>query len=143
MLFDFATVVLYMILGIGFILVSLIVPMLVRTHHPYDQKTATYECGEPTIGPSWVRFNICFYIIALIFIVFDVEIVVLFPWATVFRQLGAVGLLDMVVFVGILMVGLAYVWVKGDLDWIRGSPSNETVAENQDTARRPSARKSA
>lgn len=118
--YDFATVLLYMLMGGLFILGSLIVPMLVRTHRPYDQKLATYECGEPTIGPAWVRFNIRFYIVALIFIIFDVEIVVLFPWALVFRQMGAAGLLDMLVFVGILLTGLAYVWVKGDLEWIRG-----------------------
>ncbi len=119
MYFDFGTVLIYMALGVLFILGSLIAPQLVRTKRPYDQKLAPYECGEPTIGPSWVRFNIRFYIVALIFIIFDVEVVVLFPWAAVHKQIGAVALLDMLVFVLILAAGLAYVWVKGDLDWIK------------------------
>jgi NADH-quinone oxidoreductase subunit A len=70
-----------------------------------------------------VRFNVRFYVIALIFLIFDVEVVFLFPWALVYRNLGLFGFLEMAVFLGILSVGYAYVWVKGDLDWDKPRPT--------------------
>lgn len=74
------------------------------------------------MGDAWVRFNVRFYVVALIFLIFDVEIVFLFPWALVYRDLGLFGFLEMAVFLVILLVGLAYVWVKGDLDWDKPRP---------------------
>jgi NADH-quinone oxidoreductase subunit A len=74
------------------------------------------------LGDTRIRFNIRFYIVALIFIIFDVEVVFLFPWATVYRQLGWFAFLEMVVFLAILLVGYAYVWRKGDLEWDKPAP---------------------
>jgi NADH-quinone oxidoreductase subunit A len=88
---------------------------------PDPEKLSTYECGEETIGTAWVQFNVRFYIIALIFLIFDVEIAVLFPWTTVFAEAKAMGplaFIEMSVFLVILLVGYAYVWVKGDLEWL-------------------------
>lgn len=83
------------------------------------EKLSAYECGEVPDGNAWVKFNIRFYIIALIFIVFDVEVVFMFPWAVVFKDMGLVAFIEMFIFISILLVGFAYVWVKGDLDWVK------------------------
>jgi len=93
------------------------------------QKNSTYECGEEAVGSAWVKFNIRFYVVALIFIIFDVEVVFLFPWATIFKPLGAFALVEALVFAGILILGLAYAWVKGDLDWVRPTPNIPKMPE--------------
>jgi NADH-quinone oxidoreductase subunit A len=79
----------------------------------------TYECGEESEGSAWLQFNIRFYVIALIFLIFDVEVVFLFPWAVVFKEMGLLALIEMGIFLLILVVGLAYVWVKADLNWVK------------------------
>ena len=83
------------------------------------EKLDTYECGEVPEGSAWLQFNIRFYVIALIFLIFDVEVVFLFPWAVVFKELGLLAMVEMSIFLVILIVGLAYVWVKSDLDWVK------------------------
>ena len=82
-------------------------------------KLRSYECGEVPEGSAWVKFNVRFYVIALIFIIFDVEVVFMFPWAVVFQELGLLAFIEMFIFLTILLVGFAYVWVKGDLDWVK------------------------
>ena len=82
-------------------------------------KLISYECGEIPEGSAWVQFNIRFYIIALIFLIFDVEIVFLFPWAVVYQELGLLAFIEAFIFVIILVVGFVYVWAKGDLDWVK------------------------
>ena len=82
-------------------------------------KLLSYECGEVPEGSAWVQFNIRFYVIALIFLIFDVEIVFLFPWAVVYQELGLLAFIEAFLFVLILVVGFMYVWVKGDLDWVK------------------------
>ena len=82
-------------------------------------KLLSYECGEVPEGSAWVQFNIRFYIIALIFIIFDVEIVFLFPWAVVFKDIGLLAFVEVMIFLGILIVGFVYVWMKGDLDLVK------------------------
>ena len=82
-------------------------------------KLISYECGEIPEGSAWVQFNIRFYVIALIFLIFDVEIVFLFPWAVVFQELGLLAFVEAFIFVIILVVGFIYVWKKGDLDWVK------------------------
>lgn len=79
----------------------------------------SYECGEIPEGSAWVQFNIRFYVIALIFLIFDVEIVFLFPWAVVYQELGLLAFVEAFLFVLILVIGFIYVWVKGDLDWVK------------------------
>ncbi len=124
MLFNFATVGAFLFLAFIFVFVSLVASRLVAPHNVYPEKTLTYECGEPPVGPSWIRFNNRFYIIAMIFLLFDVEIVFILPCAVVFREWagGAAGwfiFLEILIFVLILLGGLAYVWAKGDLSWVK------------------------
>ena len=104
---------------IGFLAVNLIVWWAIRPSRYSEEKLTTYECGENPTGSAWVQFNIRFYVFALIFIIFDVEAVFLLPWAVVFRQLGVLAFLEGLVFIAILVVALAYVWRKGDLEWVR------------------------
>lgn len=119
MYFDLANVLVYIAVSAVMILAALTFGRLVRPHRPSEQKNSTYECGEEAIGTSWIQFNVRFYVIALIFLIFDVEIAILFPWATIFREMSLLALVEILVFVGILIVGFAYVWAKGDLEWLK------------------------
>ena len=116
---DFGTVLVAAILGIIMVAVPLIVQSLVAPSKKSKEKLETYECGEESEGSAWLQFNIRFYVIALIFLIFDVEVVFLFPWAVVFKELGLLAMVEMAIFLVILIVGLAYVWVKADLNWVK------------------------
>ena len=122
MVSEFGIVLLFFILGFVFVAIGLAVAALIRPSHPNPIKNSTYECGEMPIGDTWVRFNVRFYVIALVFLLFDVEVVFLLPWAVVFKQLGWFAFIEMIIFVVILMAGFAYVWKKGDLEWDRPKP---------------------
>jgi NADH-quinone oxidoreductase subunit A len=122
MLTEFGRVLLFLLIGVVFVAGGLIFAWLLRPHRPYPSKRTTYECGESPIGDTRIRFNIRFYIVALIFLIFDVEVVFLFPWATVYKSLGWFAFIEMLVFLAILLVGYAYVWRKGDLEWDRPVP---------------------
>ena len=98
---------------------TLVLWAALRPSRASQEKLTTYECGEDPVGGAWVQFNIRFYVFALVFVVFDVEAVFLLPWATVFREQGALAYLEGLVFIAILVVALAYVWRKGDLAWVR------------------------
>ena len=124
MLFDFANVLVFTVLALGFVGVNLLIGRLLRPSNPQVRKLSTYECGEPAMGSAWVNFNVRFYIVALIFIIFEVEIAFIFPVATVFRRWleggqGVFAFLEILIFVGILFLGLVYAWVKGDLEWVK------------------------
>lgn len=146
MLTDFGRILIFLLIGAMFTGGGLAASWLLRPRRPYPDKLSTYECGEEPIGEPWVKFNIRFYVVALIFIVFDVEVVFLFPWALVFKEMGMFAFVEMAVFLGILIVGYAYVWVKGDLDWDKPSPkvsryvkgigvvSDESVEANEQVA---------
>lgn len=152
---------LFTVVGVAFILVHLLIGKIVRPAKPEPEKLAVYECGEPTIGTSWVQFDLRFYVIALLFVIFEVEVAFFFPWAVVFGKLNALGdagldeasrqqvvqalvpphvegaaqsaaemadlavtlgwiaLADILVFFGVLLVGYAYLWRRGDLNWVR------------------------
>jgi NADH-quinone oxidoreductase subunit A len=146
---------LFTLIAILFLLVPLLIGRLVRPKLPTSEKVAIYECGEPTIGSSYVQFDLRFYVVALLFIIFDVEIAFFFPWAMIYgnaaqladsrlsgearsaiserlldvpgnvigtdvaSKLIVVGLFDILVFFGVLLVGFAYVWKRGDLHWVR------------------------
>jgi NADH-quinone oxidoreductase subunit A len=101
---------------------ALFLNRLLSPRKPYPVKLSTYECGEEAVGSPWIRFNTRFYVIALIFIVFDVEVLFLFPWGVNLRDLGLFAWIEMAVFILILSVGLAYVWAKRDLEWIKPKP---------------------
>ncbi len=117
MLSQFGTAFVFLAFGLIFLVIGMLASKIVRPSNPSPEKLSTYECGEEPVGPAWTQFNIRFYVIALVFLIFEVEIVFLFPWATVFKELGLFAFVEMMIFVFILVIGLAYVWVKGDLEW--------------------------
>ncbi len=117
MLSQFGTAFVFLAVGFVFLAIGMMASRIIRPSNPNDVKLSTYECGEEPVGSAWEQFNIRFYVVALVFLIFEVEIVFLFPWATVFKRLGPIALIEMMVFVLILLVGLAYVWARGDLDW--------------------------
>jgi len=107
--------------GLGFVLLNLLVGKLVRPSLPNAEKGAIYECGEPAIGTSWVQFDLRFYIVALFYLVFDVEVALIYPWAVVYRQAPVEALILGVPFLGLVVIGYAYEWYSGSLDWVRSS----------------------
>jgi NADH-quinone oxidoreductase subunit A len=114
-----SSVLSFLFVGIAFVVVNLIAWKILRPSRFSEEKLTTYECGENPQGSAWIQFNIRFYVFALIFIVFDVEAAFLLPWAVVFKELGPLAFVEGLVFIFILAVGLAYVWRKGDLEWVR------------------------
>ena len=128
---EFGKVFLFLIVGALFLLLTFFIGDLVSLKKPNPEKLTSYECGEEPVGSSWIQFNSRFYVIALIFLLFDVELAFIFPWATIFGQevllqadprWGWLTLIEMFIFIGILILGLIYVWIKGDLEWIRPMP---------------------
>lgn len=115
---DFFVVLLFAFLAVALVGSGLIASRLLAPRNPTKLKNSTYECGEKSIGPSWIQFNVGFYLFALLFLIFDVEAAFLFPWAVVLREVGAVGLIEVGVFVAVLIVGLVYAWKKGALEWV-------------------------
>ncbi len=122
MLSQFGIVLLFFIVSAVIVAGMMMTARLLRPHRPSAEKLGTYECGEDPIGDTWVKFNIRFYIVALVFLIFDVEVVFLFPWALVYQKLGMFAFIEMMIFLAILIAGYAYVWVKGDLDWDKPRP---------------------
>ena len=122
--FDFAQVLIFMVIALGFVLAALTASRVAAPSYPNHDKAEIYECGERPIGAAWFNYHPRWYMIALIFVVFDVEIALTFPVAVIFKQWNAAGngfvvFFELMFFVGILIAGLVYVWRKGDLDWIR------------------------
>lgn len=122
MLTDFGRVFIFFLIGVVFVAGGLVMAWVIRPRRPYAEKLSSYECGEEAVGTSRVKFNIRFYVIALIFLIFEVETVFLFPWALVYKDLGMFAFVEMLLFLFILFVGYAHVWVRGDLDWDRPVP---------------------
>jgi NADH-quinone oxidoreductase subunit A len=108
----------FLVVGIIVPIVPLVFSRLVAPRKPNPIKLSTYECGIETVGDSWVQFKAQYYIFALIFLVFDVETVFLFPWALSLRQLPLFVVLEGVLFIAILVAGLVYAWRKGMLEWV-------------------------
>ena len=125
MMDGFLPVVIMIGLGIGFAAGSVLLSLLVGPRRPSPEKSAPYECGMPAVGDARERQSIKFYLVAMIFLLFDIEIAFLFPWAVAFRDLGLAGLIQVVTFLLLLSTGYIYVWRKGALDW------GDEVAEEQ------------
>jgi NADH-quinone oxidoreductase subunit A len=165
--------ILFTFLGFFFVFIHLVIGRLIRPNKPNPEKAAIYECGEPAIGSSWIQFDLRFYVVALLFVIFDVEVAFFFPWATVFGKVNALGnhsitpeqrveltraldpafqaedagtideisqrhaavrmgwlaFFDIVVFFSFLIVGFAYLWRRGDLDWVRSTAAERTGME--------------
>ena len=117
---QYSYVAVFAAVGVVFIILALLVAWILRPHHPSKAKNTPYECGIVPVGDAWSQFNVRFYIIALLFVLFDVEAAYLYPWAVKLAALGRAGLpffLEMLVFLGILAFGLGYAWRKGGLKW--------------------------
>ncbi|MFZ4262641.1 NADH-quinone oxidoreductase subunit A [Sphingobacterium sp. HJSM2_6] len=125
---EYGKILLLAIVGIVIVSATIFLARVLAPKNPNPLKLSTYECGEEARGTSWVQFNPRFYVIALVFLLFDVELIFIFPWATVFGQAdliaadprwGWLTLIEMGIFLGILLIGLVYVWVSGDISWIK------------------------
>ena len=123
-MFEFSLIFIFLALGFGFVFIALVLGALIRPRRMGHKRNETYECGEPPIGSGWYNFNPRFYMLALIFLIFDVEIVLTFPVITVLRNWanagnGLVAFIEILIFVVILVVGLIFLWARGDLEWIK------------------------
>jgi NADH-quinone oxidoreductase subunit A len=139
------SITLFVAFGVTFVFANLLLGALARPRIPNPEKSATYECGEPATGPSWVQFDLRFYIIALVFLIFDVEVALFYPWAVAYgsaaelaHRLGAqaaalrqTALIDMLFFFGVLLVGFAYLWRFGYLDWVRSAATTSLKADSR------------
>ena len=117
MLFDFANVLVFTALGLGFVGVNLLIGRLLRPYNPQARKLSTYECGSEPFSDARMPFPVRYYIFAMLFVIFDVEIIFLYPWAVVFNKIGLIGLLEMMMFIALFLVAYAYAWRKGALEW--------------------------
>ncbi|MCF0070675.1 NADH-quinone oxidoreductase subunit A [Dyadobacter sp. CY261] len=132
MLSDFGYILLFIIAALILLGLMLTIAKFLRPHKPNEEKLATYESGEEPLGNANIQFNVRFYVVALIFVLFEVELLFLFPWSVVFGskelieqtngQWGWFAMAEMTVFIGILILGLAYAWAKGYLDWVLPKP---------------------
>jgi NADH-quinone oxidoreductase subunit A len=138
--FHFAIVAIFTVIAAVFVVVNLLLSRLLRPKSGSEPaKLAIYECGEPTIGQAWIRFDIRFYTVALMFVVFDIEVALLFPWGAIYRDLveqglGGLAFLEAGAFIVILMVGLAYVWARGDIEWTAAPPQDAPAAPATEVA---------
>ena len=114
---NYLPILAFIAIALAFGVVSLLAGWVVRPSRPYRAKLAPYESGSPLFSDARVQFPMRYYVIAMLFVIFDIEIVFLFPWAVVYRKLGLLGLVEMAVFIGILVVGFWYAWKKGALEW--------------------------
>jgi NADH-quinone oxidoreductase subunit A len=175
-----AILLIFVGVAVFFVFFHLVLGRLVRPTRPDPEKLTIYECGEPTIGSAWVQFDLRYYVIALLFVIFDVEVAFFFPWAVVFgrsvtladenltdqqraaataelmpghrtpdaqgasppvvtaaaaRKFAWVALVDILVFFGVLLVGFAYLWKRGDIDWVRSLAAERPPAERETAAR--------
>jgi len=134
---EFGEVLIYIIGGIVFVMAMLFASKILRPTRPNPEKLTTYESGEEPVSSAWTQFNVRFYVVALIFLLFEVEIVFLFPWATVFAKKELIdetaglwkwlAFIEMLLFIFILALGLAYAWVHGFLDWVKPNPKPASV----------------
>ncbi len=130
MLTEFGKIFVFFLTAIIFVVVAIFVAKLIRPSRPTKEKLTTYECGENPEGSPWIKFNIRFYVVALIFLIFDVEVVLLIPWALVYQQMGFLGYILGAIFLVLLGVGMAYEWRKGDLEWARPKISEPVLTKS-------------
>lgn len=116
---NYLPVALLTIIGIVFVVISLFMSKMVRPSNKTKEKLSTYECAEVPIGDARIHFNVQYYLVILVFLIFDVEVLFLYPWAVRFQDLGALGFFEMLVFIEVLIIGLAYAWRKEALDWLQ------------------------
>ena len=117
MLADYFPILIFLALALGFALVTIVLSSLLGRKRPTLTKLMPYECGVDPFGTARQRFSVRFFLVAMLFIVFDIEAVFLYPWAVIYRDLKLFGFVEMGIFILVLVVGLAYVWRKGALEW--------------------------
>ena len=113
-----SALILLIIVGIAFACGGILISKAIAKTSKNGNKGEPYECGIPTTGTSWIQFNVGYYLFALIFLVFDVELVFMYPWAVVVKKIGLPGLIEIIIFMFILFMGLLYAWKKGALKWM-------------------------
>jgi len=130
MLTEFGKAFIFILLGAIFVVAIVYVSKLIRPARPTKEKLTTYECGENPEGSPWIKFNIRFYVVALIFLIFDVEVVLLIPWALGYKAFGITGFLVGLIFLVLLGLGMAYEWRKGDLEWEKPKVLPPSIKKN-------------
>jgi NADH-quinone oxidoreductase subunit A len=118
LLSDYTFIGIFVVVAIVFPIIALALAFLIRPKKPDAVKSSTYECGLETIGETWVQFRVQYYIYALVFVIFDIETVFLYPWAVAYNKLGLFALVEMFIFLVVLVGGLIYAWRKGALEWV-------------------------
>ncbi len=131
MLTEFGKALIFILTAGVFVVGIVYLAKLIRPARPTYEKLTTYECGENPEGSPWIKFNIRFYVVALIFLIFDVEVVLLIPWALAYKDFGITGFLVGGVFLFLLGLGMAYEWRKGDLEWEKPKVSPPTLKKIQ------------
>ena len=141
--FEFGAVLAFAVVAIGFGAIALTAGHFLRPNHPEPAKSMIYECGEPPIGTGWMNFNPRFYLIALVFVIFEVDIALTFPVVAVYKEWiarsprdGFIALVELLLFTFILVVGLVWVWVHGDLVWVKKLAQLEDGVPQQQSGRR-------
>ena len=114
---NYIPILLFIVVGLAFGALALLVGSFVRPSRPYRAKQAPYESGSPLFSDARIQFPMRYYIIAMLFVIFDIEVIFMVPWAVRFQSLGLLGLIEMLVFIGILLAGFWYAWKKGALEW--------------------------
>lgn len=117
-LYDFMYMLVFVGVGVAFLFLILTLPRLLAPRQPSEEKLSIYECGNIPIGEPWIQFRIQYYLFALLFLIFDVEVALLYPWAVVFRRLSVVAFIEVLIFIAVLVLGLIYAWRKGALKWV-------------------------
>lgn len=133
MLTEFGKVFIFILVAMLFVVAVIYISKLFRPNRPTHEKLTTYECGENPQGSPWIKFNIRFYVVALIFLIFDVEVVMLIPWALVYQEYGMTGFLIGAIFLILLGLGMVYEWRKGDLEWERPKIKSPVIKANPKT----------
>jgi NADH-quinone oxidoreductase subunit A len=108
-----------LVISIVFVAIALILSRIVRPSNKTKEKLSTYECAETPVGDARIHYNIQYYMIVIVFLIFDVEVLFMYPWAVQLRNLGGLGFIEMVLFIEVLIIGLAYAWRKEALEWIQ------------------------
>jgi NADH-quinone oxidoreductase subunit A len=116
-LLEYLPILLFIVIAAGLGTALAVLPLIVAPSKPDPEKLSAYECGFPAFDDARMKFDVRFYLVAILFIIFDLEVAFLFPWAVAFGKLGATGFWSMMVFLAVLTVGFAYEWKKGALEW--------------------------
>ncbi len=110
-------VLVYIGIALAFGVVTLVISYLVQPKYPEAEKLSAYECGSEPISDARMPFPVRYYIFAMLFVIFDIEVIFLYPWALVFSDIGLIGLIEMMIFIGLFVVAYVYAWAKGALEW--------------------------